>query len=61
MSEIMTDATRIAIALIGVAIIALLVKNASGTTGLINSLSSGFGNSLLAAENGGQVAPNFGH
>ncbi len=60
MSDIVKDVTSIGMAIIGVAIIALLVKNGSGTAQVIGSMASGFGNSLLAAESGGSIAPHFG-
>ncbi len=59
MNDIVKDVTSIGMAIIGVAIIALLVKNGSGAAQVFNSLASGFGNSLLAAESGGSVAPHF--
>lgn len=48
----MNDVTRIAVAIVGVALVATLVVNGSNTAKVVQSASSGFAGSLSAAEKG---------
>ena len=52
MNEIMHDVTGVAMAIIGVAILAVIVSNNSNTTGVIKAASSGFGSVLGVAMGG---------
>lgn len=49
MNETMKDITAVAMAIIGVAIVAVLVSNRNNTTGVISAASGGFGNVLGVA------------
>jgi PRD1 phage membrane DNA delivery len=49
-SEILRDVTTIALAIVGVAVLAVLVSKQSNTTGVINSSSSAFNTGLATAE-----------
>lgn len=55
MNDIFKDLTGVAMAIVGVAIIAVLVSNSNNTTGVINASSSGFAQVLGVAMGG---APN---
>ncbi len=61
MGEIARDVTSIFMAIIGVAIVALLVSNRSNTTGVLGGIFNGFATDLTAAGNAGSggygVAP----
>lgn len=50
MGEIGKDITTIALAIVGVAVLAVLVSRNSNTTGVINSSSSAFSTGLATAE-----------
>lgn len=50
MNSMTEAAVTIGTAIIGVAILAVLVSNNSNTSGVIQSLASGFGNALGVAE-----------
>jgi len=50
MNHLTESLTTIALAIVGVAILAVLVSRNANTSGVIQSAASGFGNSLLAAE-----------
>jgi hypothetical protein len=50
MNEVLRDLTTVLMAIIGVAILALLVSKKSNTTGVINSSSSAFNSALGTAE-----------
>lgn len=61
MSGFMAGLFSVATLLVAAAIVTTLVKNPSGTTGLVSSVTGGFANDLLAAQgtsNG--VGTNFG-
>jgi hypothetical protein len=59
MSGAVAGAISIAALLVGATIIATLVKNPSGTGTLINSVFTGFNNSLIAAQgNVTSLSPN---
>jgi hypothetical protein len=49
MSEITQALVVIALAIVGVAIVSVLVSRKSNTTGVIQAAASGFGNSLAVA------------
>lgn len=49
MNDIMRDITAIATAIIGVAILTVLVKQGNNTTGVINAAASGFSTALSTA------------
>lgn len=53
MNDIMRDITGIATAIIGLAIVAVLIRNGRNTTSVIGAATSGFGVDLLAASSGG--------
>lgn len=53
MNDIMKDLTGVAMAIVGVAIIAVLVKQGNTTLGVIQNSSSGFANVLAVAMGGG--------
>lgn len=61
MSETMKDLTAVAMAIIGVAIVAVLVSQRNNTTGVISAASGGF-SSVLATAMGGAAGPvaNYG-
>jgi hypothetical protein len=48
----MNDATKVAIAIVGLAFVAVLVVNGSKTSAVIGSLTGGFSNSIKAAAKG---------
>lgn len=50
MDEITKAGVTIGLAIVGVAILALIVSKNSNTTGVVQAVSSGFGNSLAVAE-----------
>jgi len=50
MNAFMEGVVTIALAIVGVAIVALLVSNKSQTAGVIQAAAAGFGNSLGVAE-----------
>ena len=52
MNDIMRDVTSVAMAIIGVAILAVIVSNKNNTTGVLGAASSGFGNVLSIAMGG---------
>jgi len=61
MDEIFKDVTSVAMAIVGVAILAVLVSNKNNTTGVIHAASSGFGSVLGVAMGGANGAmPNGG-
>lgn len=53
MSDIMKDLTSVLMAVVGVAILAVLVKQGNTTTGVIGAATSGFSNILSVAMGGG--------
>lgn len=57
MDDIMKDVTGVAMAIVGVAIIAVLVSKKSNTSGVIGAASSGFG-SVLGVAMGGASGSN---
>lgn len=59
MSETMKDITAVAMAIIGVAIVAVLVSSNSNTVGVVRSASSGFGSVLGVAMGGAGGRPSF--
>ena len=50
MSEFMKEITTIALAIVGIAILAVLVSRNAQTPAVIQSATSGFSQSILAAE-----------
>lgn len=52
MNDIMRDISSVAMAIIGVAILAVIVSNSNNTTGVIQAATSGFGNVLGIAMGG---------
>lgn len=50
MSGLMQDLTTIALAIVGVGMVAVLVSRNANTTGVIQAAASGFGNSLAVAQ-----------
>jgi hypothetical protein len=50
MNSITSDITSIALAIVGVAVLAVLVSRNANTTGVINSSSSAFNTALATAE-----------
>jgi len=58
MGDIMKDATGIAMAIIGVAIIYTLVKPGAQTSAVIGAVSSGFTKALGTAMGGGGMITN---
>ncbi len=61
MSETMKDLTAVAMAIIGVAIVAVLVSNRNNTSQVLGAASSGF-SGVLATAMGGATGPvaNYG-
>lgn len=59
MNDIFRDLTSVAMAIVGVAILAVLVSNASNTTNVVNAASGGFASVLGVAMGGaaGQAHP----
>jgi PRD1 phage membrane DNA delivery len=60
MSDIMKDLTAVLMAVIGVAILAVLVSQRNNTVGVINAASGGFGSILGVAMGGGMSGSGFG-
>jgi len=60
MSDIMKDLTAVLMAVIGVAILAVLVNQRNNTVGVINAASGGFGSILGVAMGGGGGGSGFG-
>ena len=60
MDEIMKDITGIAMAIVGVAIIAVLVSGKNQTSQVIGAASSGFANVLGVAMGGGGASAPYG-
>jgi len=56
MNETMKDLTAVAMAIVGVAIVAVLVSNRNATSGVIGAASSGF-SGVLATAMGGASGP----
>ena len=52
MSDIMKDIVAVAMAVIGLAMLAILIKNASGTAGVMNAGFGGFSKLITAASVG---------
>jgi hypothetical protein len=52
MNEIMKDITGLLMAVVGVAILAVIVSNRNNTVGVLNAASSGFGGILGVAMGG---------
>ncbi len=50
MNELVNGAVTVAIAIVGVALLAVLVSKNANTVGVIGASAQGFSNSLLAAE-----------
>lgn len=64
MSQLTEAAVTIAMAIIGLAIIAALVSRRSNTTGVVQAISSGFGNTLataLSPVTGAMAEPNLSY
>lgn len=59
MDRIMKDLTAIATAIIGVAIIAVLVREGSNTAGVIKAASGGFASALSTAMTGNAPTYSF--
>lgn len=59
MSETMKDITAVLMAVIGVAVVAVLVSNESNTSAVISNASSGFGNILAVAMGGAAGRASF--
>jgi hypothetical protein len=60
MDKFWTTITDISLAVVGLAILSILVSKNSNTTGVVQSLFSGFGNALATAEapvTGASAAP----
>jgi hypothetical protein len=49
-SEVLRDITTVALAIVGVAVLAVLVSRNANTTGVINSSSSAYNTALATAE-----------
>jgi len=58
MNDLWKDLTAIALAVVGVAVLTVLVRNSSNTTGVIKAASSGFQSILTAAMGGASVVSN---
>lgn len=61
MNEIMRDLTSVGMAIIGVAIIAVLVSQRNQTTQVIGAATGGFANVLSVAMGGGSAATMGGY
>ena len=64
MNSIVEAGVTIALAIVGLAIISVLVSKNAQTGNVIQSLASGFGNSLAVAQSpvsGARVSPNLGY
>ena len=59
MNDIMRDVTAVAMAIVGVAILATLVSQRNQTSQVIESATSGFANVLGVAMGGGSTATPF--
>jgi hypothetical protein len=59
MSDIMKDLTSIGMAIIGVAILAVMVKQGNQTTQVIGAATSGFGSVLAVAMGGAGPSASF--
>lgn len=57
MNDIFRDLTSVGMAIIGVAILAVIVSNSNNTTGVIQAATSGFGNVLGIAMGGASGHP----
>lgn len=57
MNDIFRDLTSVGMAVIGVAILAVIVSNSNNTTGVIQAATSGFGNVLGIAMGGAAGHP----
>lgn len=60
MSDIMKDLTAVLMAVIGVAILAVIVSQRNNTVGVINAASGGFGSILGVAMGGAGGGSGFG-
>jgi hypothetical protein len=60
MSDIMKDLTAVLMAVVGVAILAVIVSQRNNTVGVINAASGGFGNILGVAMGGTGSGSGFG-
>lgn len=60
MDEIMKDVTGVLMAVVGVAILAVIVSNRNKTVGVINASSSGFANILGVAMGGSPSMSSVG-
>lgn len=60
MNEIMHDVTGVAMAIIGVAILAVIVSNNSNTSNVIKAASGGFGSVLSVAMGGASNSSSMG-
>jgi hypothetical protein len=60
MNDIMRDATSVAMAVVGVAILSVIVSQRNQTVGVIGAASSGFANVLNVAMGGGGTSPSMG-
>ena len=64
MNSLVEAGVTIALAIVGLAILSVLVSKNANTTGVIQSLASGFGNSLAVAQSpvtGASVTPNLSY
>lgn len=61
MDEIIKDATGVMMAVVGVAILAVIVSKNSNATGVIGSASSGFAQVLSVAMGGASGANPYSH
>lgn len=59
MNDIMKDLTAVLMAVIGVAILAVIVSQRNNTVGVINAASGGFGSILGVAMGGAGGAPSL--
>lgn len=59
MNEIFRDLTSVGMAIIGVAILAVIVSRSNDTVGVINSATSGFGDVLRVAMGGAAGHPGY--
>lgn len=59
-NQLVNSVVTVAVAIIGVAIIAVLVSKSANTTGVINSASSGFSQALSVAESPVTGGSGFG-
>lgn len=64
MNHLVEAGVTIALAIVGLAIVSVLVSKNANTTGVIQSMASGFGNSMAVAESpvsGAKVTPNLSY